>query len=182
MISRTASRIVTYDIPSDSAWCVGGHGPTYWDLAPTPPAPGTKRCWPCASWSTWGPLTGLYGVSADLLGLPDPEFVIGWDLAPTPLGPGTKRCCPCASWSTWGPLSTYYGYGVSVDSFRKVCASYFSTHMAAWSSMRGVQQWQKESYLILKELLSFQNKSHLPGRRPGFPLVYHNSYPYLYFT
>ena len=34
--------------------------------------------------------TGLYGVSADLLGLPDPEFVIGWDLAPTPLGPGTK--------------------------------------------------------------------------------------------
>ena len=25
----------------------------------------------------------------------------------------------------------------------------------------------------IKELLSFLNKSHLPGRRPGFPLVWH---------
>ena len=54
-------------------------------ISPTVPVPGTKRCLPCASWGTWGPLTGSYGVSADSLRLPDAEYVIGWDLALPPL-------------------------------------------------------------------------------------------------
>ena len=33
----------------------------------------------------------LYGVSADLLGLPDAEYFIFWYLAPTPLSSGTKN-------------------------------------------------------------------------------------------
>ena len=38
---------------------------------------------PCASWGPWGPPTGLYGVSANFLGLPDAEYLINWDLTPT---------------------------------------------------------------------------------------------------
>ena len=72
-------------------------------IRPMPPAPRTKRGRPCASLSPWGPPTGLYRVSADLLGLPDAEYLIDWDLAPTPPAPGTKRGRPCTSWSPWGP-------------------------------------------------------------------------------
>ena len=42
----------------------------------------------------WGPLrftTGLYWVSADLLGLPDAEYFIGWDLAPHHQHQGPKN-------------------------------------------------------------------------------------------
>ena len=28
-----------------------------WNVAPTPPTPGTKRCKPGASWGPWGALT-----------------------------------------------------------------------------------------------------------------------------
>ena len=62
---------------------------------------------PCASWGPWGPPTGLYGVSADSLGLPDAEYFIGWDMAPQSLAPETKRGRPCASWSH---LRGYMGY------------------------------------------------------------------------
>ena len=44
-------------------------------------------------------------------------------------------------------------YRVVWGSFRKISASYFSTHTllgAVCNSWRGVQQWQKESYLILR--------------------------------
>ena len=64
---------------------------------------------PCASWGPWGPPTGLYGVSADSLGLPDAEYLTDWDLAPTPPAPGTKRSRQCASWGPWGPLTGLYG-------------------------------------------------------------------------
>ena len=57
-------------------------------ISPTLPAPGTKRCLPCASWGPWGPPTGSYGVSAYSLRLLDAEYVISWDLAPPP--PGKK--------------------------------------------------------------------------------------------
>ena len=40
------------------------------DMPPTPLAPVTKRCWPCASWRPWGALSGANKVSADLLGIP----------------------------------------------------------------------------------------------------------------
>ena len=69
------------------------------------PAPGTKRCRPCASWRPWGALTGANEVSADLLGLPDEEFFMGWYVPPTTPAPGTKRCRPCASWRPWGALT-----------------------------------------------------------------------------
>ena len=76
---------------------------------PTPSAPGTKRGMPCSSWGPWGPLTGLYGVSADLLGLPDAEYFIGWDLAPTPPASGTQKCRQFASWTR--PLAINYIQG-----------------------------------------------------------------------
>ena len=79
---------------------------------PTPPAPGTKRGMPCASWGPWGPPTGLYGVSAVLLGLPDAEYPIDWDLAPTPPAPVTKRGRPCASWIPWKPPTGSF-WGIS---------------------------------------------------------------------
>ena len=74
-------------------------------MPPTTPAPGTKRCKPCASLRPWGALAGANEVSVDLLGLPDEESFIGWDMPPTTLAPGTKRCWPCASWRPWGALS-----------------------------------------------------------------------------
>ena len=82
------------------------------NVAPTPMAPGTKRCRLCASWSPWGALTDTNGISADLLWLLDKEFFVGQNEAPTPMAPGTKRCRPCASWSSGGalrghPYSTY---------------------------------------------------------------------------
>ena len=87
--SRTAGLILMKVVPSDSPmnalYCSTWLGL----FLPTPLAPGTKRCRPCASWRPWGPPTGLYGVSADSLGLPDAESLIGWDLAPTPLAPET---------------------------------------------------------------------------------------------
>ena len=52
-------------------------------IGPTSLAPGTKRWLPCASLGTWGPPTGLYGVLADSLGLPDAEYLIERDLTPT---------------------------------------------------------------------------------------------------
>ena len=89
---------------------------------PTPLAPGTKRWLPCASLGTWGPPTGLYGVLADSLGLPDAEYLIDWDLAPTPPAPGTKRGRPCTSWSPWGPATGLCG--VSADSLGLPGAEY----------------------------------------------------------
>ena len=44
----------------------------------TTPAPGTKRCRPCASWRPWGALTGAIEVSTDLLGLPDEKIIDSW--------------------------------------------------------------------------------------------------------
>ena len=38
-----------------------------WNVAPTPPTPGTKRCKPGASWGPWEALTGVHGVPADPL-------------------------------------------------------------------------------------------------------------------
>ena len=67
---------------------------------------------PCASWGPWGPPTGLYGVSADSLGLPDAEYLIDWDLAPTPPAPGNKRGRPCASWTPWKPPTGSF-WGIS---------------------------------------------------------------------
>ena len=54
------------------------------------PAPGTKRCRPCASWRPWGALTGANGVSADSLGLPDDEFFIGWYMPAQPQHQGPE--------------------------------------------------------------------------------------------
>ena len=95
------------------------------DLAPPPPAPGTKRSMACASWSPWGPPTGSYGASEDSLGLPDTEYFIGWDLANPPLAQGTKRGRPSASWIPWGHLiQGYKGY-----------------HQICWDSQMQILYW-----------------------------------------
>ena len=61
-----------------------------WDVPPTAPAPGTKRCRPCASWRPWGALTGANEISKDLFGLPDEEFFMSWYMPPPTLNTGTK--------------------------------------------------------------------------------------------
>ena len=60
-----------------------------WDVPPTAPAPGTKRSKPCASWRTWGALTGVNEVSKHLLGLPDEYFLLVgiWNPQPQHQGP-----------------------------------------------------------------------------------------------
>ena len=94
---KTAGLIWMKVVPYESPGHVLCH--KYWVMLirPTPPAPRTKRGRPCASLSPWGPPTGLYGVSADSLGLPDAEYFIGWDLASLPPAPEIKRGRPCAS-------------------------------------------------------------------------------------
>ena len=47
-----------------------------WNVAPTPPTPGTKRCMPGASWGPWEALTEVNRVSADPLQNPDAEFFV----------------------------------------------------------------------------------------------------------
>ena len=47
----------------DKEFCIGR------DVPPTTPAPGTKRCRPCAYWRPWGALTEENGVTVDFLGL-----------------------------------------------------------------------------------------------------------------
>ena len=64
-----------------------------WNVAPTPPTPGTKKCMPGASWGPWEALTGVNGVSADPLQNPDAEFFVSWNVAPTPPTPGTQQSC-----------------------------------------------------------------------------------------
>ena len=39
------------------------------------PAPGIKWSRPCASWGAWGALLGQNGISEDLLGPPDTDFL-----------------------------------------------------------------------------------------------------------
>ena len=66
---------------------------------------------PCASWGPWGPPTGLYGVSADSLGLPDAEYLIEWDLAPTPPAPeGPKGVGHVHLGALGDHLQGYMGY------------------------------------------------------------------------
>ena len=47
-----------------------------WNVAPTPPTPGTKRCMPGTSLGPWGALTGVNSVSADPLQIPDAKFLL----------------------------------------------------------------------------------------------------------
>ena len=69
-------------------------------MQPTTLALGTKRCRLCGSRGPWGALTGINGVSAAWLVLPDEElFMDGGDVPPTTLAPWTKRCKPCATHS-----------------------------------------------------------------------------------
>ena len=47
-----------------------------WDLAPTPPAPGTKRGRACASWTPWKPPTGSFWGISGFVDTPDAEYLI----------------------------------------------------------------------------------------------------------
>ena len=65
-----------------------------WDLAPTPPALGTKRSTPCPSWNSLVALTGTNGEPVDLFWPPDAEFLLIVTLHPQNQT-GTKRSRPC---------------------------------------------------------------------------------------
>ena len=62
-----------------------------WNVAPTLPTPGTKKCKPSASWGPWGALAGVNGVSADSLQKSDAYFLLFgmWHLSMTT---EIKRC------------------------------------------------------------------------------------------
>ena len=99
-----------------------------WYVPPTTPAPGTKRCRPCASCRPWGALTWANEVLAGLLGLPDEEFFIGWYVTTTTLAPGTKRFRSCASWRPCGALTEENG--VTVD--------FLGLYLYAWTILPGI--------------------------------------------
>ena len=60
------------------------------------------------------PPTGLYGVSADLFGLPHAESFTGLDQAPTPPPSGTIRSMQCASWGPQGALRGTNGVSAEI--------------------------------------------------------------------
>ena len=103
LVDQRSNHEIRY-YPQIENFFIGGNVP------PTAPAPGTKRCRPCASWGPWGALTWQNAVPGDSLVPSDEYLFFGWDVPPTSLAPGTKRCRPCAFWGPYRALTANVGF------------------------------------------------------------------------